>query len=227
MSPVLVQAAGVTLEGRLEIPTGAVGVVIFAHGSGSSRHSPRNQFVAQILRDAKIGTLLFDLLTPEEEEAEKFTRHLRFDIELLTERLVYAVTWLMRNNRERSRLDFLEQVPGLRCWPLQNWVRLSRAIVSRGGRPDLAGKALKLVAIPTLLIVGELDPAVLEMNRVALELLQGEKQLQVIPNARHLFEEPGTLEKAAHLAADWFQIHFKLHNKRKDARSDLERNSMP
>jgi len=141
---------------------------------------------------------LFDLLTPEEEEAEKFTRHLRFDIELLTERLVYAVTWLMRNNRERSRLDFLEQVPGLRCGRFRTGFGYQGHLFP--GRPPRSGwQSPEACCYSTLLIVGELDPAVLEMNRVALELLQGEKQLQVIPNARHLFEEPRHFGKKRHI----------------------------
>ncbi|WP_375756189.1 dienelactone hydrolase family protein [Corallococcus exercitus] len=198
---------GVWLNGTLSIPEAASGVVLFAHGSGSSRFSPRNQYVAGVLQQAGLATLLMDLLTPEEEEAERQTRHLRFDIELLARRLQGAARWLM-------------QVPGLGSQPLglmgsstgagAALVAAGRApeaihaVVSRGGRPDLAGSVLPAVRAPTLLIVGGDDTQVIALNRQALAALRGDKQLKIVPGATHLFEEPGTLEHAAMLARDWF-----------------------
>lgn len=201
----------VQLEGELIIPAGASGVVLFAHGSGSSRHSPRNQFVAKTIRQFGIGTLLFDLLTREEEAIDIQTRHLRFDIPLLAGRLVEATNWLKGESDTRDlRVGYFGASTGggaalIAAAELGEAVG---AVVSRGGRPDLAGKALPKVVSPTLLIVGERDEPVIEMNRRALAQMNCEKQLEIIPGATHLFEEPGALEEVARLAAEWFQEHF-------------------
>lgn len=214
---VRIPVPGAWLDGQLQVSSKSNGVVVFAHGSGSSRHSPRNQFVAEVLRNAQIGTLLFDLLTTEEEESERFTRYLRFDIDLLARRLIHAVKWLI-GNREETPIGLFGASTGAAAALVvaSGLGPTIRAVVSRGGRPDLAGKALERVTTPTLLIVGELDTAVLEMNRAALELLRGEKQLRVIAGASHLFEEPGTLEEVAQSASDWFRSHFTLAKVGKD-----------
>ena len=206
-----IRAGDVELEGELKAPKAATGIVVFAHGSGSSRHSPRNQFVAQILRDAGVGTLLFDLLTRDEEIAEERTRHLRFNIGLLAERLMYASEWLAREVSDPACIGFFGASTGggaalVAAAELGNSVR---AVVSRGGRPDLAGEALPRVTAPTLLVVGGLDTQVIVLNQQAYDQLQCEKQLRIIPGASHLFEEPGALEKVARLAAKWFQQHFQ------------------
>lgn len=198
------------LQGDLQIPANAGGVVLFAHGSGSSRHSPRNQFVARTIRAAGIGTLLFDLLTFEEEAEDALAGHLRFDIALLAARLVAATRWL------RKQPQTAHMVPGYfgastgGAAALVAAAELAptiRAVVSRGGRPDLAGNALPLVEAATLLIVGSRDRQVLAMNQDALAQLHCEKQLEMVAGATHLFEEPGTLETVAHLATDWFARH--------------------
>ena len=208
---VRIQAGAVQLEGELNVPEAARGIVIFAHGSGSSRHSPRNQFVARMLRDAGSGTLLFDLLTREEEIAEQRTRRLRFNIGLLAERLVQASEWLAREMPDWARIGFFGASTGggaalVAAAELGNAVA---TVVSRGGRPDLAGEALPRVTAPTLLIVGGLDAEVMALNRQAYDQLRCEKQLRIVPGASHLFEEPGTLEEVAHLASEWFQQHFQ------------------
>jgi len=196
------------LEGELSVPAGATGVVLFAHGSGSSRHSPRNQFVAQTIREAGVGTLLFDLLTPEEEAVDISTRHLRFDIGLLAKRLVDATTWLKRKaDTSHLRVGYFGASTGGGA-ALVAAAELGEeigAVVSRGGRPDLAGAALPKVKSPTLLIVGGLDYPVIRMNEDAYRQLRCKKELKIIPAATHLFEEPGSLEEVAHLSADWFQ----------------------
>lgn len=200
---VQIPADSVLLEGALAIPAGAHGMVLFAHGSGSSRHSPRNNFVARVLRKAGIGTLLFDLLT-EEEDA---TYETRFNIKLLTRRLVAATQWLTEQPQTKHlRIGYfgastgaaaaLEAAAALRP--------LIGAIVSRGGRPDLAGPALVKVQAPTLLIVGGKDAVVIELNQRAYDQLKSEKELVIVPGATHLVEEPGALEEVARLAADWF-----------------------
>src|SRR5436190_11812195 len=206
-----IRAGDVELEGELKAPKAATGIVVFAHGSGSSRHSPRNQFVAQILRDAGVGTLLFDLLTRDEEIAEERTRHLRFNIGLLAERLMYASEWLAREVSDPACIGFFGASTGggaalVAAAELGNSVR---AVGSRGGRPDLAGEALPRVTAPTLLIVGGLDTQVIALNRQAYDRLRCEKQLRIVPGASHLFEEPGTLEEVARRAAVWFQQNFK------------------
>jgi pimeloyl-ACP methyl ester carboxylesterase len=208
---VTIPAGGVMLEGDLQIPSVAEGVVIFAHGSGSGRHSPRNQFVARIIREAGMGTLLFDLLTKKEEVQDDFTHALRFDINLLARRLVHAARWLTSLPDARPpQIAFFGASTGAAaalCAAAQFGNQV-RAVVSRGGRPDLADAALDRVVSPTLLIVGESDHEVLGLNRKALNRLRCEKELRTIPEATHLFEEPGTLEQAAQLAASWFRRHF-------------------
>jgi pimeloyl-ACP methyl ester carboxylesterase len=180
---------------------------LFCHGSGSSRHSPRNRAVARVLNARGIGTFLLDLLTPAEEEVDSRTRHLRFDIDLLAERLRCAAGWLAR---DRPTADLPIGCFGASTGAAAALVcaarapDLIRAIVSRGGRPDLAGGALHAVVAPTLLIVGGEDHGVVGLNEIALEWLQCEKQLEIVPGATHLFEEPGTLDQVARLARDWF-----------------------
>jgi predicted alpha/beta-hydrolase family hydrolase len=199
------------LAGELKIPNGAEGVVLFAHGSGSSRHSPRNQYVAKTLREAGLGTLLFDLLTREEEIAEAYTRHLRFNIGLLASRLVAAAQWVMREYAQGIAIGFFGASTGAGA-ALVAAAELGEsvgAVVSRGGRPDLAGEALRRVTAPTLLIVGERDEPVIELNQQAFAQLGSEKELRIVPRATHLFEEPGTLEEVARLAADWFLKHLR------------------
>jgi pimeloyl-ACP methyl ester carboxylesterase len=203
---VRIPVSGAVLAGDLHLPEDPQGVVLFAHGSGSSRHSPRNQQVAAGLRAAGLGTLLMDLLTEEEERVDAATRHLRFDIPLLAGRLTDAVDWL----------DGADGAPGL---PVATFGASTgaaaalitaadrpdrvRAAISRGGRPDLAGDALERVRAPTLLIVGGADPHVLELNRQAAERLTAEHDLAVVPGAGHLFEEPGALEQVIGLSVDW------------------------
>jgi putative phosphoribosyl transferase len=196
----------VLVEGELFLPYDARGVVAFAHGSGSSRHSPRNQFVASTLHEAGIGTLLIDLLTPEEETLDRATGELRFDIGLLARRLIGAIDWLLLGPAADLRIGLFGASTGAAAALVGAAQRPDdvAAVVSRGGRVDLAGPALRQVRAPALLIVGALDKVVLELNRRALELLQSEKQLVVVDGATHLFEEPGALEQVARLAADWF-----------------------
>lgn len=200
-----------TLEGELRVPASAAGLVLFAHGSGSSRHSPRNQFVAQVIRDQGVGTLLFDLLTTEEEEVDLATRHLRFDIELLARRLADATRWAAGEEESiRLRIGFFGSSTGGGA-ALVAAARLGKqigAVVSRGGRPDLAMEALPLVVSPTLLIVGGRDDVVIELNMQAYAKLRCEKELRIIPGATHLFEEPGALEEVAQVAAEWFRKHL-------------------
>jgi dienelactone hydrolase len=206
-----VGAGPVTLEGNLNLPDGALGVVLFAHGSGSSRHSPRNRYVAAVLQQAGLATLLVDLLTPEEEAVDLRTAHLRFDIELLAERLVGATDWLARQPETQNlRVGYFGASTGGGAALVAAAQRPERvdAVVSRGGRPDLAGAALPHVKAPTLLLVGGHDYPVIEMNRAALEQLRTEKCLEVVPGATHLFEEPGALEEVARLARDWFVGHL-------------------
>lgn len=215
-SSVNISAGQVTLEGNLGVPKEAQGIVLFAHGSGSSRHSPRNRYVAQVLRKAGLATLLFDLLTTEEEAVDMRTRHLRFDIELLAERLLGATDWLAQNPEIRDfRVGYFGSSTGSAAALIAAARRLDAisAIVSRGGRPDLAGAALSDVQAPTLLIVGGNDAPVISMNQDALEQLHSEKKIKIIPGATHLFEEPGALEQVARLAADWFVRHLNLASK--------------
>lgn len=206
---------GVRIEGMLELPPEAVGMVLFAHGSGSSRLSPRNNYVASVLRDAGLGTLLLDLLTPDEDQ----TYQTRFDISLLTQRLGAALTWL----RQQEGLAMLPvglfgastgAAAALRV--AAGYPHMVQAVVSRGGRPDLAGEeALKRVRAPTLLLVGGLDDVVIELNQAAYDCMQCERQLRIVPGATHLFEEPGTLESVAQMAADWLLLHLTEKGARK------------
>jgi dienelactone hydrolase len=208
---VRVAAGRVTLEGNLSLPEGARGIVLFAHGSGSSRHSSRNRYVARLLNEAKLATLLVDLLTAEEEAVDLRTAHLRFDIGLLAERLVGATDWLTRHPDTRHlRIGYFGASTGAAAALVAAAQRPDAvgAIVSRGGRPDLAGPALPLVRAPTLLIVGGNDVQVIELNRLAFEQLRCEKQLVIVPGATHLFEEPGALDEVARLARDWFERHL-------------------
>jgi putative phosphoribosyl transferase len=204
----------VTLEGTLDLPSGARGIVLFAHGSGSSRHSPRNRFVAQVLSNAGLGTLLFDLLTPDEEEIDRLTAEHRFDIALLARRLVGATDWLGREPETgRLRVGYFGASTGAAAALIAAALRpeLVRAVVSRGGRPDLAEDVLAKVMAPTRLIVGSRDPEVLKLNEQAFAELGGPKDLAVVPGATHLFEEPGTLERVAELAVGWFDKHLVAH----------------
>ena len=209
---VQLEIKGVELPGDLALPHGATGLVIFAHGSGSSRRSPRNRFVAQALQAGGLGTLLFDLLTPEEERVDRLTAHLRFDIGLLAQRLIGAVDALAANPATRA-LPFgtFGASTGAAAAISAAAARPSavHAVVSRGGRPDLAASALARVRAPTLLIVGGEDTHVIQLNQAALAQLPGEKQLAIVPDATHLFEEPGTLEQVAALARDWFVRHLR------------------
>ena len=197
----------ITLEGNLNIPENPRGVILFAHGSGSSRHSPRNQFVAQVLHKAGFATFLIDLLTAGEEERDWQTGHLRFNIDLLSQRVKGATNWLTVNPATANlKIGYFGASTGAAAalvaaaeHPLA-----VGAVVSRGGRPDLAGSSLTAVQAPTLLIVGSKDTQVIELNRMALSLLKGEKQIEIIPGATHLFEEPGALEQVAQLASQWF-----------------------
>ena len=204
-----IRSGAVQLQGDLNISAGARGVVLFAHGSGSSRHSPRNQFVARTIREAGVGTLLFDLLTAEEEAVDIQTRHLRFDIGLLADRLIDATDWIKGEFDYLSVGYFGSSTGGGAALVAAAEVgdRVG-AVVSRGGRPDLAGDALPKVKSPTLLIVGGLDYQVIEMNEAAFARMRCEKELKIVPGATHLFEEPGTLEEVARLAADWFGRHL-------------------
>ena len=200
-----------TLDGDLRVPAGAQGVVLFAHGSGSSRHSPRNRYVAGVLNDGGLATLLMDLLTPEEEAADARSGHLRFDIRLLADRLGVATEWLAQEPTTRDlRLGYFGSSTGggAALVAAADRPEAIGAVVSRGGRPDLAGPALARVKAPTLLIVGGNDVPVIAMNREALAQLSAEKQLAIIPGATHLFEEPGTLEEVARMARDWFTRHL-------------------
>jgi dienelactone hydrolase len=204
---VYVNAGRVTLEGNLLIPDGARGLVMFAHGSGSSRFSSRNRYVADVLRRSGVGTLLIDLLTRDEESVDLRTAHLRFDIGLLADRLVGASEWLAKQP-ETMRLKLglfgASTGGGAALVAAARVPERIHAVVSRGGRPDLAGPALPAVKAPTLLIVGGDDGPVIEMNREAYDQMTCERQMVIVPHASHLFEEPGTLEEVARLAAEWF-----------------------
>ena len=205
-------AGGVALAGNLTIPAEARGVVLFAHGSGSSRHSSRNAYVAQVLNDARLATLLMDLLTTSEESEDALTGHLRFDIPLLAGRVVGATDWMQKNAAtSKLAVGYFGASTGAAAALVAAAERpqLIQAIVSRGGRPDLAGYSLPRVHAPTLLIVGGDDGPVIAMNRDALAQLQVEKEIKIVPHATHLFEEPGALEQVAILARDWFQEYLQ------------------
>ncbi len=201
----------VTLAGDLSIPAGATSLVLFAHGSGSSRLSPRNTQVARGLQEAGVATLLFDLLTPEEGAEDAFTGHLRFDIELLAHRLL-GVTDLMADGfaGRTWRLGYFGASTGAAAALIAASHRPDRvhAVVARGGRPDLAGSALSAVQAPTLLIVGEYDRVVIDLNRDAFERLWCIKRMDIVPRATHLFEETGAMEEVTRLAREWFEHHL-------------------
>lgn len=210
-SLVQVPAGSVVLEGNLSIPANAIGVVLFAHGSGSSRHSPRNRYVAETLQAAGLATLLIDLLSAEEEVIDSRTRELRFDIGLLRDRLIGAIDWLKQNPDTRDlKIGCFGASTGAAGALMAAAERPDAidAVVSRGGRPDLANPVLDRVQAPTLLIVGENDPIVVDLNQQAMAYLHCEKQLEIIPKATHLFEEPGALPEVARLAGLWFGHHF-------------------
>jgi pimeloyl-ACP methyl ester carboxylesterase len=208
---VRVTAGPVTLDGDLRLPERAHGIVLFAHGSGSGRRSSRNRHVARLLNEANLATLLIDLLTSDEDAIDQRTAHLRFDIGLLAERLVGATDWLTQypDTRHLPIGDFGAST-GAAAALVAAAERPDRvgAVVSRGGRPDLAGPALMCVRAPTLLIVGGNDVQVIELNRAALAQLRCEKQIVIVPGATHLFEEPGALDEVARLAREWFQRHL-------------------
>jgi len=208
---VRLQAGQVELDGDLEVPAGAAGVVLFAHGSGSSRHSPRNRQVAAALRQAGLATLLLDLLTTAEEELDRATAELRFDVGMLAERLVAAVDWLLAEAATAGLpvgAFGASTGAGAALVAAVERPQAVAAVVSRGGRPDLAGAALAQVRAPTLLIVGGRDRQVLDLNRAALAELPPSSRLEVVPDATHLFEEPGALDQVARLAAAWFTRHL-------------------
>jgi len=211
MTDVQIATPRAELSGNLTIPENPVALVLFAHGSGSSRHSPRNQFVARTLNRAGLGTLLFDLLTPEEEALDIRTREHRFNINLLAERLVHATKWATQQEQTRDlRIGYFGSSTGGAA-ALVAAAKLPQdvgAVVSRGGRPDLAGDFLPKVQAPTLLIVGSNDDVVIELNERARDQMRCEVKLEIIPGATHLFEEPGALEKVAKLASDWFLLHL-------------------
>ncbi len=205
-----IPAAGATVHADLALPDSPLGLVLFAHGSGSSRHSPRNRQVAAALRQAGLGTVLADLLAPREEEVDLRTRHLRFDVDLLANRLVDITEWLQSREETAGLAVGLFGASTGAAAALKAAARRPatyRAVVSRGGRPDLAGSDLSSVRVPTLLLVGSRDRAVLELNEEALARLGGEKRLDVVTGASHLFEEPGTLEEVTRRAEDWFLRH--------------------
>lgn len=211
-SEIRIPINSITLEGNLIIPEGAKGIVVFAHGSGSSRHSSRNQYVARELQKEGLGTLLFDLLTADEERIDMVTAHLRFDIDLLANRLVDVTNWLLINpDTEGLNIGYFGASTGAAAALIaaKEHSNSVKAVVSRGGRPDLAEKALPGVKAPTLFIVGEEDFQVIDMNQWAFDRLTvKEKQLKIVPGATHLFEEAGTLEKVAYLAGEWFKRYL-------------------
>jgi putative phosphoribosyl transferase len=211
MTEIQIPAGPAALSGSLTIPESSKALVLFAHGSGSSRHSPRNQYVARILNRASLGTLLFDLLTPEEEALDIYTREHRFNIGLLAKRLMHATKWARQQQESRDlHIGYFGSSTGAAA-ALVAAAELSQdvgAVVSRGGRPDLAGDSLPKVQSPTLLIVGSNDDIVIELNEMAHDQMRCEVKLDIIPGATHLFEEPGALEQVAKLASDWFSLYL-------------------
>jgi putative phosphoribosyl transferase len=203
---------GAPLEGNLVIPKKAKGIVIFAHGSGSSRNSPRNRFVAGVLKESGLATLLFDLLTPKEESLDSISGHLRFDIDFLARRLIGAVDWTAHNKDTQSlAIGCFGASTGAAAALVAAAERPQtvKAVVSRGGRPDLAESSLSRVQAPVLLIIGGLDMQVIELNRQAMERLTSVKELSIVPGATHLFDEQGTLPQVADLAAAWFVKYLR------------------
>jgi putative phosphoribosyl transferase len=217
MTEVQIPAGRAVLSGNLTIPENAAALVLFAHGSGSSRHSPRNQFVARTLNCAGLGTLLFDLLTAEEEALDSYTHEHRFNIGLLAGRLVHATNWARQQDQIRDlRIGYFGSSTGGAA-ALVAAAELPKdvgAVVSRGGRPDLAGDALPKVQAPTLLIVGGNDDIVIELNEMARDQMRCDVKLEIIPGATHLFEELGALEQVAELASDWFVNRIGTHSAR-------------
>jgi len=210
MYEVHIPAGRATLDGNLTIVDGATALVLFAHGSGSSRHSPRNQFVARTLNNSGLATLLFDLLTPDEELIDVRTAELRFNIGLLAERLVHATRWARQEQQTCDlRIGYFGSSTGggAALVAAASLPQDVGAVVSRGGRPDLAGEALPKVQAPTLLIVGGNDDIVIELNEQARDRMRCEVKLEIVPGATHLFEEPGALGRVAQLASDWFSLH--------------------
>lgn len=208
---VQIPAEDAILQGDLGIPPQPHGLVIFAHGSGSSRHSPRNRYVAGVLQQSGLATLLMDLLTVDEEAVDQYTRHLRFDIPLLSGRLVAATDWAKDEEQVRGlNIGYFGASTGAAAAIMAAAQRPDhvKAIVSRGGRPDLAETALEQIKAPTLLLVGDRDYPVIDLNEQAFERMQCEKRLTLVPRATHLFEEPGTLEQVAEMAAAWFDAHL-------------------
>ena len=207
-----IPAAGVTLHADVDVPDGAAGLVLFAHGSGSGRHSPRNRYVAHELQIAGLATALADLLTPAEEETDASGGQFRFDIGTLSARVTAVTDWLLEHDATAGLgVGLFGASTGAAAALVAAAARplTVEAVVSRGGRPDLAGEFLRLVSQPTLLIVGGRDATVLDLNRNAVQLLPGETRLDVVPGATHLFEEAGALEHVARLARDWFLRHLK------------------
>lgn len=208
---VSIASGSVQVEGMLELPDDPVGIILFAHGSGSSRLSPRNNFVAGMLRDARLGTLLMDLLTPQEDQMREF----RFDIGLLSDRLESALAWVQHRNDTKplsAGLFGASTGAAAALHVAAAHPTAVAAVVSRGGRPDLASaSALAEVAAPTLLIVGGLDGVVIDLNRAAYASLRCNKEISIVPGASHLFEEPGKLQVVGELARDWFVRHLDSH----------------
>src|SRR5437762_6448398 len=210
MNEVRIPAGRATLDGTLTIPDETTALILFVHGSGSSRHSPRNQFVARTLNEAGLATLLFDLLTPEEEAIDMQTREHRFNIGLLAERLVYATRWAKQHDETRDlQIGYFGSSTGggAALVAAAELLQDVAAVVSRGGRPDLAGEALPKAQASTLLIVGGNDDIVIELNEQARDRMRCDVKLEIVPGATHLFEEPGALEQVAKLASDWFLLH--------------------
>jgi dienelactone hydrolase len=207
-----VPVGGQSLTGDLTVPPNAAGLVLFAHGSGSSRHSARNHYVARTLEQRGLATLLIDLLTPEEEKVDQATAHLRFDIPMLAGRLVEIVDWLHERPETRALpigLFGASTGGGAAIVAAAERPRTIVTVVSRGGRPDLAGPALERLTVPTLLIVGGSDTPVIRMNKDAMAHMHRHATIEIVPGATHLFEEPGTLERVAQLAGDWFEQHLR------------------
>ena len=215
--PIYIQVDDSEIQGDLNIPEHSTALVVFAHGSGSSRHSPRNKFVAEVLNEGSIATLLIDLLTPDEEVVDMETRHLRFNIQLLASRLSSITNWMRTQSAtERLHIGYFGASTGAAAALVAaaKHPEAVEAIVSRGGRPDLAGPRLINVHAPTLLIVGGNDPIVIQLNRQAAAELRVDYRLEIIPGAGHLFEEPGALEHVAELAREWFEDYLVLANRR-------------
>lgn len=207
MNPIRIEIKEKSLSGLLDIPEEVRGLVLFAHGSGSSRLSPRNQYVAKYLSHANFATLLFDLLTPEEEEIDDISREFRFNIALLAERLMQVTAWAREQRGiDKYKIGYFGSSTGAAgaLIAASHYQKEISAVVSRGGRPDLAAEALPKVKAPTLLIVGSLDTEVIELNKEAQSQMQNVNKLEIIPGATHLFEEPGTLEQVAKVASEWF-----------------------